>query len=168
AGASDAISTASTPIERNVARSSASRDSFTARSSAVSFLLSRTRATCPVSGSTTGTTRPDTSGKLASQIGSWITTGTMSQRRDVAVGNELRGNVEDACLVEPRQRLARRGHRRTAVAEDDDARRLLRVVLADDELVRPACNRQARGARPVDLLHVVARPVRARAGDVRA
>src|SRR5437773_1723490 len=37
AGASDAISTASNPIERNVARSSASRDSFAARSSAISF-----------------------------------------------------------------------------------------------------------------------------------
>ena len=87
---------------------------------------------------------------------------------DGAVGDQLRGDVEHPRLVEPRQRLARRGHRRPAVAEDDDARRLLRVVLAHDELIRPACNRQARGRGPVDHVDVVTRAVRARAGDVGA
>ena len=46
--------------------------------------------TRPVSGSRSGTTIPLTSGKLCSQTGSWITTGTTSQRCSTAVSQVSR------------------------------------------------------------------------------
>src|SRR5207247_10495665 len=54
------------------------------------------------------------------------------------------------------------------VAEADDARRLLRVVLADDELVRSPGDREPRRTGPVDLLDGVTSAVRPGAGDVGA
>ena len=59
-------------------------------------------------------------------------------------------------------------HRRPAVAEHDDARRLLGEVLANDELVGAVCRREPRGGRPVDRVRIVTGPVRTRAGDVGA
>ena len=47
------------------------------------------RSTRPVLGSRRGTTIPPTSGKLCSQVGSWMTTGTTSQRCSSAVSQTL-------------------------------------------------------------------------------
>ncbi len=57
-----------------------SRSSFAARRERASRALSRTGRGRPPEGSTTRTTTEPTSGKLCSQTGSWITTGTTSQR----------------------------------------------------------------------------------------
>ena len=59
-------------------------------------------------------------------------------------------------------------HRRPAVAEHDDARRLVGEALAHDELVGPARGREAGRRRPVHPADVVARAVLARARDVGA
>ena len=87
---------------------------------------------------------------------------------DGAVADQAHRLPDRRRLVQPRPLLAEERHRRPAVGEDDDARRLLREVLADDELVGPAGEGEAGRGGPVDLADVVARPVRARGGDVRA
>ena len=87
---------------------------------------------------------------------------------DRAVGDEPHRAADRLRLLQPRPAFGEDRHRRPAVDERDDARRLLGEVLADDELVRAARERQPRRRVPVDAVDVVARLVRAGAGDVRA
>ena len=82
--------------------------------------------------------------------------------------DELDGVPHRLRLVEPGERRREVRHLRAPVAHDDDPRRLLGEALPDDELVAALRRRELRRCRPVDRVHVVARVVRARAGDVRA
>ena len=228
--------------------SASSRSSFARRRAAASFFVSRTCVTGRCAGSRSGTTIPLTSGKLCSQTGSWITTGTTSQRCSTAVSHVVaRGRVEEVRededeaaggdvaavleevleraldavgrrapagvrrpllaqvgepalaarrqperlavgvvevadeaarrgrardddvgraphrrgLVEPGQRRREEGELGAAVGDEHDARALVGVALADDELVGAARRRHPGRRGPVDRADVVARPVRA-------
>jgi len=71
-------------------------------------------------------------------------------------------------LVEPAEgRLADR-HRRPAIAEDDDSRRLVGETLANNELVASPCGREPGRGGPVHPADIVTGPVLARARDVGA
>ena len=70
--------------------SASSRSSLARRRAATSFFVRRTCVIRPLRGSRSGTTIPLTSGKLCSQTGSWITTGTTSQRCSTAVSQVSR------------------------------------------------------------------------------
>ena len=89
-------------------------------------------------------------------------------RRACAGEHELDDRPHRHRLVEPRQRSTEARHLRTPIADDDDLRRFFGEPLADDELVAPLRGGQPRRRRPVDRVHVVAGPVRPRAGDVGA
>ena len=80
-GALEEMSTGSTPSPRKPPRRWASRASFACRRASTSRRVRMTGLLLPVAGSRKGTTRPATSGKLCSQVGSWITTGTRSSPR---------------------------------------------------------------------------------------
>ncbi len=255
AGSLDETNTGSMSSMRNVSESSCLRASFAARRACASFLRRRTGTTRPERGSRRDTTMPLTSGKPCSHVGSWMTTGTRSQRCSSAVSHTLVGRQRqevgedederpgrhrarvrrqvleralqpvgracvlrrpepwvaeldhlplplrlppvriavrvvqvadeaagDACagenqlhdvthgkrLVEPGQRGGEVRHLRPSVADDHDLRRLFREALPDDELVASLRGRESRRCRPVDRVHVVARPVRTRPRDIGA
>src|SRR5438067_1448272 len=84
-------STGSSPSEANMVSSSERAASRRLRSARASDRVSRTSSTAPSSGSASGTTTGPTDGKLCSQTGSWITTGTSSQRRVVPTSQSSRG-----------------------------------------------------------------------------
>src|SRR5439155_11605758 len=84
-------STGSSPSEANMVSSSERAASRRSRSARASERVSRTSSTAPSSGSAIGTTTGPTDGKLCSQTGSWITTGTSSQRRVVPTSQSSRG-----------------------------------------------------------------------------
>jgi len=71
-------------------------------------------------------------------------------------------------LVEPGQRRREERELSAPVGDDDDARPLVGVALADDELVGAARGGHPGRGGPVDRADVVARPVRARAGHLGA
>jgi len=92
----------------------------------------------------------------------------LAARGERADDDRVRDRGDCSGLGQPRELGRVEGHRRPAVAQDDDARRFLRVLLADDEHVAAARRRQAGGRIPVDLRDGIPRPVLARARHVGA